>query len=156
VADAETRVVSHRDAHFVLAEDLLQIAAALAEFHVDDDVLADGQLGNVLLEVLAGGPQRDGLGGDRLALVMFGRATDDQQVDGVDDFAAAEGGCCLAGDELRLVGVEMEHFADSVEILACERPATLSAIPSQRWSQGVRFPFVRRFRLPGLRPLAAR
>jgi len=43
VADAETRVVSHRDAHFVLAEDLLQIAAALAEFHVDDDVLADGQ-----------------------------------------------------------------------------------------------------------------
>jgi len=27
-------------------------------------------------------------------------------------------GAALAGDELRLVGVEMEHFADSVEILA--------------------------------------
>ncbi len=131
VADAETRVVGHRNAHFVLPEDFLQVAASLAEFDVDYDVLADGQLRDVFLEVLPCRPQGDGFGGDRLALVVFGRAADDQQIDRVDDLAAAEGGRCLAGDELRLVGVEVQYFADAIQVLACERPRDALAMPSQ-------------------------
>lgn len=121
MTDAETRVVCHRNGDFVLAEDILQVTTPLAKFHVDDDVLTDGQVRDRLLEVFAGGPECDGLGRKHLALVAFGGAADDQQIDGIDDFAAAEGGCGLASDELRFVRIEVKHLADPIQILACQR-----------------------------------
>lgn len=121
VADAVARVVGHRDGHLVFAEDLLEVATALAELDVDDDVLAELELRDRLRQVVAGSPQRDGLGGDGLALVALGRAADDQEIDGIDDLAAAEGGRGPAGDELRLVGVEVQHFSHAVDVLAGQR-----------------------------------
>ena len=122
MADAETRVVGHRDRRALLAEDLLQVARPLAETRLDDDVGAELQFRDVFREVVAGRFQRDGVDRNLLTLVLLRRAADDEHVDGFDDLAAAERGCGTAGDQLRLVGVVVEHLPDTVDVRLGERP----------------------------------
>ncbi|AHZ21206.1 hypothetical protein BM92_00415 [Haloferax mediterranei ATCC 33500] len=122
VADAETRVVRHRDLLGLLAEDVLQVAGAFAEFHVDDDVRANVESGDVLVEVLAGGAECGRVDGNLLPIVLFRRTADNEEIDWFDNLAAAKGGCRGTSNELRLVRVVVENLSDTVEIEIRECP----------------------------------
>jgi hypothetical protein len=121
VADAEGGVVRHRELLALVAEHLLEVAGALAEFDVDDHVRPELDLREVFREVIAGRPERDGLRRDLRSPVALGRAAGDEEVDWLDDFATPEGGRGRPRDQLRLVRVVVEYLPHPVDVLACER-----------------------------------
>ena len=116
VADAKRGVVGHRDGRAILAEDLLEVARSLAEFDIDDHVGAVFEFGDRLSQVLAGGHKCRRVDGQLLAVVLFSCTTDTQNIDRLDDLAAAESGGSPSGDELGFVGVVVQYFPHAVQI----------------------------------------
>ncbi len=116
MSDPVGGVVGHRNFDAVLAEDALEVARPLTEFHVDDHVRPEIELRRDRREVVSCGRQCGVLDGELLAVVRLRRPADDQQVDWLDHLAAAERRRGVAGDQLCLVGVVVEHLPDAVEV----------------------------------------
>jgi len=119
VAGADAGVVRPSDASLV--EQRFEVGRGLPDTTVELDRVGR-EFVEVVVDVLPRGVERESVDRDSVPVDGLRRPSAEQDVDGLDDFAAPEGGVRRPGDQLHLVGVVVEDPAELVEVVSREPP----------------------------------